>query len=201
MRPPTFLVTLDGAGWGSNVKCDKEATVAASSATVLQAVTRRLASDPDRVLPTLRLLADPDALPDADDVVTIELAQRINEARLAGALTAFRARALTTGEVREALGGVSRQAVAFRVSQRQLLALEIGGRLFFPSWQFGAEGAVPRIREVVDALLDHGRSVLAADRVMLTPIADDHGSTPADLLAQGDVDRVLHYVRAAGEQS
>ena len=175
--------------------------MATSSATVLQAVTRRLESDPERVLPTLRLLADPDALPDAGDVATIELAHRLNEARLAGALTAFRARALTTGEVREVLGGVSRQAVAFRVSQRQLLALEIGGRLYFPSWQFGPEGAVPRIWEVVDALLEDGRSVLAADRVMLMPIADSHGSTPADLLAQGDVDRVLHYVTTAGEQS
>jgi hypothetical protein len=175
--------------------------MAASSETVLQAVTRRLESDPERVLPTLRLLADPDALPDADDVVTIALAHRINEARLAGALTAFRARALTTGQVREALGGVTRQAVAFRVTQRQLLALEIGGRLFFPSWQFGVEGALPRIREIVDGLLKGGRSVLAADRLMVTPIADDNGSTPADLLAQGDVDRALHYVMAAGDQS
>ncbi|MDX6242865.1 MAG: hypothetical protein QOE76_588 [Frankiales bacterium] len=172
-----------------------------SPAMVLEAVSRRLKSDPERVLPTLRLLADPDALPDVDDSVTVDLAHRVNEARLAGALTAFRARALTTGEVREALGGVSRQAVAFRVSQRQLLALEIGGRLFFPSWQFGEAGTWPLLREMVDALLEGGRSVLAADRLMITPLAEEQGSTPADLLARGELGLALHYVRAAGDQS
>jgi hypothetical protein len=36
---------------------------------------------------------------------------------------------------------------------------------------------------------------------MLTPVAEEQGSTPADLLARGEVGLALHYVRAAGDQS
>jgi hypothetical protein len=175
--------------------------VTTSPAMVLAAVSRRLESDPDMVLPTLRLLADPDALPQAGDSITIDLARRVNDARLAGALTAFRARAVTTGEVREALGGVSRQAVAFRVAHGQLMALTIGGRLFFPAWQFSDVGTWPRLPDIVEALRTGGRSVLAADRLMLTPLADQQGATLADLLRRGEVESVLHHVQAAGDQS
>jgi hypothetical protein len=170
----------------------------ASSHAVLEAVARRLDEDPQHVMPTLRLLANPDELPVAADEHTAGLARRINAERLAGRRSEFRARALATGEVRELLGGVSRQAVAARVAHRQLLACEIAGRLYFPDWQFGADGPLPGLRLVIAALLDAGRGPLAADALMRTPLAEEDGRTPAHLLGAGQLALVLHYIAVAG---
>jgi hypothetical protein len=174
----------------------------AATNLVLEAVARRLESDPQRVLPTLRLLADPDAMPDAADEQTVALARRVNSERLTGLLSDFRSRAVDTVTVRELLGGVTRQAVAFRAAHGQLLALAVGGRLCFPAWQFSTAGALPHLPEVIAALVGDGmRGVLASDALMLTPLPEEGGLTPAELMAAGRIDDVLHYVRSAGGQS
>ena len=165
---------------------------------VLDAVARRLDADPQHVLPTLRLLADQDALPAADDKHTLELARRVNAERLGARRTEFRAHALATSEVRELLGGVSRQAVSARVANGQLLALEIAATLYFPDWQFGLDGPLDGLARVVPALLADGRGALAADALMRTPLAEADQHSPAQLLATSEIDLALHYIAVAG---
>jgi hypothetical protein len=172
--------------------------MAGNARVVLQAVARRLEEDPERVLPTLRLLADQDALPEAVDVKTVELARRLNVERLAAQRAEFRARAHPTSEVRVVLGGITRQAVALRVANNGLLAMEFGGTSYFPDWQFGPDGVLPGVNRVVAALTVAGRGVLAGDRLMRTALEEERGRTPAQLLAAGDVDGVLHYIAVAG---
>ena len=58
---------------------------------VLAAVRRRLDAEPERVLPALRLLADPDALADPSDATTVTLAKSLNAYRVATALRDLRA--------------------------------------------------------------------------------------------------------------
>src|SRR5207249_550193 len=96
------------------------------------------------------------------------------------------------------LGGVTRQAVASRVANKSLLALEIGGRLYFPDWQFGPEGPRAGLSGLLAALSVHKRGVLAADALMRAAIAEAGGRSAAELLAAGDVDAAVHYVRLAG---
>jgi phytoene dehydrogenase-like protein len=172
--------------------------MARGNQAVLAAVARRLQEAPEQVLPTLRLLADPDALPARLDPSAVRVAKRLNAQRLQECLDDFRARAHSTAEVRELLGGVSRQAVASRVASGSLMSLEIAGRSWFPAWQFGPEGPWPRLPEVLSALLGEGRGVLAADALVRQPIPEESGRAAADLLAAGRVDDVLHYVRGAG---
>jgi hypothetical protein len=172
--------------------------VARGNQAVLAAVARRLQESPDQVLPTLRLLADPDALPERLDPSAVRVAKRVNAQRLQERLDDFRSRAHTTSEVRELLGGVSRQAVASRVASGSLLSLEVAGRSWFPAWQFGPEGPWPRLAEVLRELQRDGRGVLAADALMRQSLPEESGRSPADLLAAGRVEDALHYIRTAG---
>jgi len=165
---------------------------------VLAAVRRRLDEDPDRILPTLRLLADPDALADPSDETTRELARTLNAYREATALRELRARSYTTGDVAELLGGVSRQAVSARVAKGRLMSIEISGRSYFPSWQFVDGRPVKGLADVIAALTEDDGDVLVADAVMRRPLPEEEGRTPAELLAAGDVERALHYIRIAG---
>jgi riboflavin biosynthesis pyrimidine reductase len=79
-----------------------------------------------------------------------------------------------------------------------LLALEVGGRLYFPDWQFGPEGPRAGLGQVLEALSAEHRGVLAADALMRTALPEAGGRSAADLLAAGDIDAAVHYVRAAG---
>ena len=170
----------------------------AGNASMLRAVARRLEEDPARVLPTLRLLADQDALPEAADEKTVELARRLNVERLAAYRADFRSHAHPTSQVRVLLGGVTRQAVALRVANKGLLSLQLAGTSYFPDWQFGPDGPLPGLNRVVAALTAAGRGVLAADALMRTPLKEERDRTPAQLLAAGDVDGAVHYIAVAG---
>lgn len=172
-----------------------------TTAAMLEAVARRLEADPDSVLPTLRLLADPDAVPEPVHESAIALARRVNADRLAGLLAEFRARSYDTADVRRLLGGVSRQAVSLRVGQGHLLALEMAGRHYFPAWQFNAEGTIKRLPEIIAALTLHGRGALAADALMSTPLPECGGAPLSALVSAGRTDEALHYIAIAGEQS
>lgn len=170
----------------------------ASNRAVLDAVRRRLADEPDRVLPALRVIADTGALVDDGDDTTISLARTANTHRVVALLRELRAQAFTTAEVCALLGGVSRQAVSLRVANHRLLAVEISKRLHFPDWQFGADGVLAGVPDVVAALRDVGKSGLAADALMRTPLPEEGQRSPAELLAAGELERVLHYVRVLG---
>ena len=164
--------------------------------SVLAAVARRLKEDPDQVLPTLRLLADPDAVPERVERPAVALAHKVNAGRLQELLDDFRAHSYTTPQVRELLGGVTRQAVASRVSAGTLLSQEIAGRSYFPDWQFGADGPHRGLGELLAALLSV-RGALAADALARKPIAEEKGRSVADLLAGGRLEDALHYVATA----
>lgn len=170
----------------------------ASNRAVLEAVRRRLADEPDRVLPALRVIADTDALVDDGDETTLSLARTANTHRVVALLRELRARAFTTAEVCALLGGVSRQAVSLRVANHRLLAVEISKRSHFPDWQFGPDGVLPGVPDVVTELTDSGKDGLAADALMRTPLPEEAGRTPAELLAAGEVELVRHYVRVLG---
>jgi hypothetical protein len=165
---------------------------------VLAAVRRRLDEDPDRILPTLRLLADPDALADPSDETTKELARTLNAYHEATALRELRASSYTTSDVAELLGGVSRQAVSARVAKGRLMSIEISGRSYFPSWQFVDGRPVKGIADVIAAFSELGEDTLTADAIMRNELPEEGGRTIADLLAAGDVERALHYIRAVG---
>ncbi len=168
-----------------------------STEHVLDMVAQRLHSEPDRILPTLRLLIDAEALVQVGDDRTFEVARTLNAQRLAERRAAFQSQALTTAQVSDVLG-VSRQALSARVGNRRLLAVELGGTLCFPDWQFGPDGLVPDVDKVVPELFDSGRGVLAADALMRTPLTEEGGRSPAQLLAGGQLERCMHYVRTAG---
>jgi hypothetical protein len=172
--------------------------VAGGTRAVLAAVQRRLDADPQRVLPTLQLLADPDALATDTDTDTIALARTLNHHRVVAALRELRANALSTAEVAQLLGGVSRQAVSLRVANRRLMAIEISGRSHFPDWQFGPAGVLDGLPRVIAELVTAGHNTFTADGLMRAPLPEEGDRSPADLLAVGDVERVLHYIRAAG---
>ncbi len=124
---------------------------------VMEALARRLREDPQRVLPVLRLIADPDAVAERQDRASVTLARRVNTERLAARLESFRDGAVATVQVRRLLGGVSRQAVAARVANGTLLSLQIGGTSHFPDWQFGPDGPLPHPRPR-DCHSDRGRA-------------------------------------------
>jgi hypothetical protein len=165
---------------------------------VLTAVRRRLADEPDNVMPTLRLLADPDALADDGDESTLSLARTLNVHRIVALKREMRSRSYTTAQVGEMLGGVSRQAVSLRVKNKRLMAIDVSRHAYFPDWQFADGSPVDGLPDVLAALEEVGRDGLAADAVMRTALPEEGGRTPADLLAAGDVTRAVHYVRALG---
>jgi hypothetical protein len=170
----------------------------AADRDLLAAVRRRLAAEPETVLPALRLLADPEAMPDPEDDATISLAKTLNAHRMVALLRDLRARSYTTAQVGELLGGVSRQAVSQRAANRRLMSIEISRHAYFPEWQFVDGRPVAGLSELIAALDAGGYDTFSADALMRTPLPEERGRTPADLLAAGDVVTALHYVQIAG---
>lgn len=164
-----------------------------AEAKLLERVAARLAEDPEHVAPVLRLIADPDTVPDNPELS--ESARRLNTDRLVAARTQLMDHALRGDEVRQLLGGISRQALNQRTHSRRLLALHVANASWFPDWQFGSDGIRPGVVEVLAAL---PHSALAADRIMRAPLAEEGGLSAADLLAAGQIDRATHYARTAG---
>ncbi len=169
-----------------------------SRQAVLAAVRKRLDEEPDRVLPALQVIADPDALVDEDDEATVSLARTLNAHRVVAALREIRARSYPTEQVRELLGGISRQAVSQRVRNQRLMAIEISGRSWFPDWQFVDGRLVDGVAAVVAALAENGDNAFSAEGIMRTALPEEGARTIADLLAEGELDLALHYVRAVG---
>lgn len=166
--------------------------------TLLAAVERRLTQEPESVLPALRLIAYPDAILDPVDESTVALAKTLNAHRMVSRLRELRARSYTTAEVADMLGGMSRQAVSQRVAKGRLMAIQISGKAYFPAWQFVDGRPVDRLDEMIAALTEIGEDTFSADAVMRTALPEEGGRTIADVLADGDVDLALHYVRAVG---
>lgn len=166
------------------------------NAAVLAAVRRRLEEDPDTVLPTLRLLIDPKSNPLDDS--SVALAKTLNQYRVVTALRELRARSYTTTEVAEMLGGISRQAVSQRVAKGHLMSIQISGRAWYPDWQFADGRPADRLREIISTLREAGHETFNADGLMRRAIPEEGDRSPAELIAAGDVDTALRYIRMAG---
>lgn len=164
-----------------------------AQAKLLERVAARLAEDPDRVGPVLRLIADPDAVPERPHVG--DAAVRLNAQRLAAARDELISRALTGEQVRELLGGISRQALHQRVRGGRLLALHVANTSWFPDWQFDEGGVRAGLGELLAVL---PADALAADRIMRAPLPEERRRSAADLLAAGRTERAVHYARTAG---
>ena len=165
----------------------------AARVTLLDRVAARLAEDPEHIAPLLQLIADPDAVPLRPQLS--EQAQRQNAERLVAQRTELTAHALTGEQVRQALGGISRQALHQRVRARRLLALRLANQSWFPDWQFGPDGVRPGVPELLAVLPE---SPVAADRIMRAALPEEGRRSPADLLAAGKTERAVHYARTAG---
>jgi hypothetical protein len=172
--------------------------VTQSRQAVLAAVRKRLEQEPDRVLPVLQLIVDPDALIDPADEATIALARTLNAHRIVASLRELRARSYSTDQVREFLGGISRQAVSQRVRNKRLMSIEISGRSWFPDWQFVNGQPVRGLPRVIEALFEAGQDTWTADALMRTALPEEDGRSPAEILAAGDVELAVHYVYALG---
>jgi hypothetical protein len=173
-------------------------SISQRNAAVLDAVRRRLEEDPDSVLPTLRLLIDPDSSANPLDESTVSLAKTLNAYRIVASLRELRARSYSTQEVADLLGGISRQAVSQRVAKGQLMSIQISGKAWFPDWQFSNGRLVRGLAEVIAAFAELGEDAWSADAIMRTALPEEGGRTPAEILAGGDVERALHYVWAVG---
>lgn len=163
---------------------------------MLTAVRKRLEEEPDSVLPTLRLLIDPDSNP--LDEGTIALAKTLNAYRVVSRLRDIRARSYSTDQVGELLGGISRQAVSQRVAKGQLMSIQISGKAWFPDWQFVDARPADRLPEIIAAFRELDEDTFSADAIMRTQLPEEGGRTSADLLAAGQADLALHYARVVG---
>jgi hypothetical protein len=160
-----------------------------STRTLLRRIAERAETDPDAVLPVLRLLAGetPDETTTAvPDPALRSVALQINRARVQQAQQDFVAHAWSAERVAEHLGVHSRQAVAQRRARGTLLGARVGQSVYYPAWQFGPEGLAAGW-ERVRALLQEGGLVNArtADDALRMPHSELGGRTLLDLWQSG----------------
>ena len=95
--------------------------------------------------------------------------------------------------------GVTRQRLQQLRAEHKLLGLRLPLRreLYYPTWQFGADGAPsPAMPRLLAAAEEAQLSALDLDAFMTSERAGD-GVPPAALLRQQSLDQVLGLVRAA----
>ncbi|HEV7370919.1 hypothetical protein [Arenibaculum sp.] len=103
-------------------------------------------------------------------------------------------------QVRMLMGNISRQAVAKKVAQDALLAVDgLKGSRRYPTVQFQGDGSVvPGLRAVLRALPDKNPWVRL--NYLVNPEPRLGRRRPIDLLREGKVDAVVHAARLMGEQ-
>lgn len=95
--------------------------------------------------------------------------------------------------------GISRQAVDKRRRAGRLLALAVGRHGFaYPSWQFTAQGLLPGLEKVLEALRGHDPWMQLA--FFVNGNARLEGRRPLDELRGGHVEAVLRAASAYAEQ-
>jgi hypothetical protein len=107
--------------------------------------------------------------------------------------------ALSAGEV-AALMGVTPAAVHARRQRGTLLAVrQANGEFLYPACQFGDEGALPGLGQVLGAFtVDSPWTRLS---VLLSPTPSLSGTTPLDALQRGDVSGAVEAVASYGEHA
>jgi hypothetical protein len=120
-------------------------------------------------------------------------ARIVGDAAVAAALARVLDGALSTGQAAARLG-VSPASFETRVRARQLLVLQSDAGWRCPAWQFGDDGSLPGVGELIAVWPG---SPLALSMWATTPSADLGGRTPADALtSQGGPRRVIELVEA-----
>jgi hypothetical protein len=105
--------------------------------------------------------------------------------------------ALSAGEV-AALMGVTPAAVHARRQRGTLLAVrQANGEFLYPACQFGDEGSLPGLGQVLAAFAVEGAWTRLS--VLLSPAPSLDGATPLDALRRGDVAGAVEAVSSYGE--
>ncbi|HVG43141.1 MAG TPA: hypothetical protein VM890_00370 [Longimicrobium sp.] len=105
--------------------------------------------------------------------------------------------ALAAGEV-AAVMGVTPAAVHARRQRGTLLAVrQANGEFLYPACQFGDDGALPGLGQVLAAFTVEGEWTRLS--VLLSPAPDLAGATPLDALREGDVAGAVEAVSSYGE--
>lgn len=159
--------------------------------TLLARVAQRAETEPDAVLPALRVLAG-DKPYDSDDPQEIDPAWlavvvEINRARVAADRAEFVTNGWTADRVAEHLGVRSRQAVAQRRQRGSLLGAQIGARTYYPAWQFGPDGLADGLDRLLALLRESGLGdARSADDVLRMQHSELHGTRLLDVWRRGD---------------
>jgi hypothetical protein len=123
----------------------------------------------------------------------LEQAQRAGEQATQAALTAALDGALSREAAAERLG-VTPQAVSERVRAGKLVGLRRGREWRFPAWQFGEDGTLPALGDLIGV---YPGTPLALSTWAVTPSVEFNGRTPAQALARrGGPERVLELAHA-----
>jgi hypothetical protein len=160
------------------------------TARLLQRVAERAKSDPDAVLPALRVLAG--EAPDGGrkrggDPALMSVAQEINRARVLADRTAFIERSWSAERVAEHLGVQSRQAVAQRRARGTLLGATIGTKTYYPDWQFSVDGLADGLGRLLELLRENGLDdARVADDVLRMKHSELKGRRLLDAWRRGD---------------
>ena len=108
----------------------------------------------------------------------------------------------TTDRVRKMLGGISRQAVSDRVRNDRLLRVTAAdGVLLFPAFQFNNGAVVSGLQRLLKVLLSDGTNGWTVTYWLTARIGQLGESSPLDVLASGDADRIAELERIAGEDA
>jgi hypothetical protein len=104
---------------------------------------------------------------------------------------------LSAAQIGEILG-ITPQAVDKRRQSHSLLALNMGRHGYrYPVWQFTESGALPGLKDVLQALHPHDEWMQIAFFVSKNPRL--HNQTPIDMLKAGELDKAVDAARAYGE--
>ena len=97
--------------------------------------------------------------------------------------------------------GVSRQRLHQLRKAGRLVALDARGPRggLYPAWQFGPDGRIaPGIERLIRAANEAEMGPATLHAFMEEPNGRLGGQTPADVLARGDVSRVVEVIRSSG---
>lgn len=145
----------------------------------------------------LRALEDPSAIAGLRATDPFATA-RLRGLRARSELLAAEGGVLSAESVATILG-VSRQAVAKRRRAGHLLGVTTGRYAYvYPAWQFTADGTLPGLEDVLDALREEDAWMQLA--FFLNPSLRLGGGRPLDALRQGNVGDVVCAAHSFGEQ-
>jgi hypothetical protein len=99
--------------------------------------------------------------------------------------------------------GVSRQRLKQLRDEKRLIGLRLPLRrgYIYPAWQFDPETGQPfaGVPQIIEAAGKSHLNALSLHLLMVSAAAE-RGTTPAEWLADGDLDYVVGIIAAAGEQ-